>query len=378
MTPERPHVVYWNNIPSPYMVERFDALAERGQVRFEAWFDRRTDPDRSWDVQESAWRFDARYLPTVGLGPRRVSVPSPLLGPNPPDVLFSLYAGPSYVLGWSLATIRGVRTGFRVLAPSVAWVPRGRGRDALKRFMFRRVGAAMVPGADAARYATHLGTPPARVRHEPQVIAVDHFAQARDMPAERERLRSELGLTGLTFLYVGRLWLGKGVDMLLDAFEQVRRTATDDVHLLLVGDGADEAFLRSRVAERQIRGVVFAGFEQRGALPAYYAASDVFVFPTLGDPYGLVVDEALAAGLPVITTREAGEITARIRDGENGFIVAAADPGALAEPMKRVLEDPALVGRLARHTGSAVAGRTPETWARAIEEAAFALLGARA
>ncbi len=52
-----PRVVYWNNIPSPYMVERFNAVADRGAFEFEAWFNDRIESDRSWNVDESSWRF---------------------------------------------------------------------------------------------------------------------------------------------------------------------------------------------------------------------------------------------------------------------------------------------------------------------------------
>ncbi|AER56169.1 hypothetical protein DSC_07590 [Pseudoxanthomonas spadix BD-a59] len=57
----RPFVVYWNNIPSPYMVERFNALADRNPFEFEAWFNDRIHSDRSWTVDEAAWRFRYRY-----------------------------------------------------------------------------------------------------------------------------------------------------------------------------------------------------------------------------------------------------------------------------------------------------------------------------
>ena len=74
-------------------------------------------------------------------------------------------------------------------------------------------------------------------------------------------------------------------------------------------------------AERGIRNVIFAGFFQKAELPRLYAAADVFVFPTLGDPYGLVVDEAMACSLPIISTSAAGEIRDRVESGVNGFVV---------------------------------------------------------
>jgi len=94
-----PRVVYWNNIPAPYMVERFNAVARRGHLDLEAWFNARLEPDRSWEVDESSWLFPYRYLPSVLVAGRRLSLPAPLAGRRLPDLLVSLYAEPSFLLG---------------------------------------------------------------------------------------------------------------------------------------------------------------------------------------------------------------------------------------------------------------------------------------
>jgi glycosyltransferase involved in cell wall biosynthesis len=339
----RRRVVYWNNIPAPYMVERFDAVVGRGNIALEAWFSERTHPDRSWRVDESAWTFPHRFLP------RRV--PVPLLDPRfRADLLVSLYGAPEFVLGFALARARRLRTAFWSEVTFDAWQPRRRGRETLKRYLFSRVDGVITPGPDGRAFAERYGTPPERIHLAQHAIDVDFFSR----PAPR----AELGVDGTTYVYVGRLWRGKGLDVLLDAYKRLR-----DASLVLVGDGDEEPRLRERVARERIENVVFAGFRHREELPAIYAAADVFVFPTLGDPYGLVVDEALAAGLPVVATDATGEIALRVRDGENGLIVAAGDPNALAAAMERA---PAL------HGGGSL--RTPDDWAADFERAVEAIL----
>jgi len=123
--------------------------------------------------------------------------------------------------------------------------------------------------------------------------------------------------------------------------------------------------------------VKLAGFRQRAELPRMYAAGDVFVFPTLGDPYGLVVDEAMAAGLPVISTTAAGEIGERVVDGVNGYLVPPNDPGALAAAMRRLAGDPALRHQMGVRSAEMIAPFTPDSWARAFEEAVEAILSSR-
>jgi glycosyltransferase involved in cell wall biosynthesis len=100
-----------------------------------------------------------------------------------------------------------------------------------------------------------------------------------------------------------------------------------------------------------------------------YAAADVFVFPTLGDTFGLVVSEAMACGLPVIATTAAGEISERVADGVNGFLVPPADSDALLERMTVLAQDPALRRRMGQASRDKVSGQTPDLWAEAFEEA---------
>ena len=93
------------------------------------------------------------------------------------------------------------------------------------------------------------------------------------------------------------------------------------VRTTLVGDGKEEARYRRVVQDRGLRGVVFAGYVQQDELPRLYATADVLVFSTLGDPNGLVVEEAMASHLPVISCSPAGDIQSRVPDGVAGHVV---------------------------------------------------------
>jgi glycosyltransferase involved in cell wall biosynthesis len=154
----------------------------------------------------------------------------------------------------------------------------------------------------------------------------------------------------------------------------VQRECTEEVSLLLLGDGPEEAQLRRACADRGIENVVFAGFKQKPELPRYYAMADVFVFPTLGDPYGLVVDEAMACGLPVISTSAAGEIRDRIEDGVNGYIVPPEDVVTLSERMLYLAKNSDLRSRMGDASSYKIQGRTPEKWAEQFERLVWATL----
>jgi glycosyltransferase involved in cell wall biosynthesis len=373
----RPRVVYWNNIPAPYFVDRFNAVARRGNVDLEAWFSTRTESDRSWIVDESTWEFPSRYLPSVKLGSRSVALPTGLLARQRPELLISLHSNPSFLAGFAFARSAGIRTAFRVLPTFDEWVRRHPVKERLKHAAFSRVDAVKVPGPAGAAMARRYGVPDDRIHVVTQSIDVEGFraGRARWWP-DRTSIRTELGVRGCVFLYVGRLWEGKGVSDLLAAFGSVLEAGVDAT-LVLAGDGVDEARYRLASDQGVLRGrVVFTGFIQQTDLPRIYAASDVFVFPTLGDPHGLVVEESMASRLPVITTTAAGDIDLRLPDGRAGFIVPTKDPDALADRMIRLAKDADLRDRMGSFGDELVGSRTHERYAQDFERFVEAVLAA--
>lgn len=357
------------------MVVRFNALADRDAFEFEAWFNDRTEPDRSWVVDESTWRFKHRYLPSARLFSMKGRIPLPLLG-RKPDLLVSLHAEPVFIVGWLLARMRGSKTTFRVLKTFDSWIRRTPLKESLKHFMFQRVDGIETTGEDGKQYAMRYGVPPEQIFITAHAFDVAHFIDGHTAAlAQRKHKRQTLGLKGVTFIYVGRLWQGKGVGYLLEAFEKVQQETRGEVSLLIVGDGPQEEELQQRCIKFRIQNVVFAGFQPRERLPEFYAMADVFVFPTLGDPYGLVVDEAMACSLPVISSSSAGEIRDRIEEGVNGFIVSPEDSEALADRMLHLASDPKLCTRMGEISAKKIAGHTPDRWAEDFERMVFAILG---
>jgi glycosyltransferase involved in cell wall biosynthesis len=362
------------------MVDRFNALVDRGNLEFEAWFSRRTEPDRTWAVQETTWRFPHRFIQGVGLGQGRIELPTRLLTRGRPDLLVTLYASPSFLLGRLLALAGGVRVAFWVEVTFDAWVRRRRWKEAVKHAVFPGVDGVLTPGEDGRAFAAQYGVPESKIFIVPHVIDVERFSAASSIARlERNTLRARLGVVGCTFLYVGRLWSGKGLDDLFNAFGVVHQRIEAPMSLLIVGDGPEEARLRRLAANLDLPNVRFAGFRHED-LPDVYAASDVFVFPTLGDPYGLVLDEAMACGLPLISSSAAGELSLRLEHGRNGFIVPPHDVGALADAMGEMVPDPDQRARMGAESALKVVGRTPQRWAVEFERAVSSVLlsGSRA
>jgi len=374
---KKPFIVYWNNIPAPYMVERFNALSERGNLDFEAWFNERRESDRSWEVDETKWKFSHRYLPVLRFAGKSLRFPLPILEKKRPDVLVSLYSEPVFLIGWVVACLRGMRTAFWVERTFDTWISRRSWKEFIKRYIFGRVDNIITVSRDGHDYAMRYNISTDKILFAPHTIDVTHFQRVCSAAlTHRIKIRGELGLKGVTFIYVGRLWWGKGIRFLLNAFHDIQRCIPEEVSLLLVGDGEEENSLKKKCRNEGIRNVVFAGFKQKSELPKYYAVSDVFVFPSLGDPYGLVVDEAMGCSLPVVTTSAVGEIRDRVEDGVNGYIVPPEDSTALFQAMKRLAGDRELRKRMGQISADKIKGHTPERWAEDFERSVNRILSA--
>lgn len=363
MSRRKPRVVYWNHSPTPYFVERFNAVADRGNVDFEAWFNTRREAIRSWEVDESRWRFRARYIPARRIAGVRHQVPVAELRQVRPDLLVQEYDRSHLTLGFLAATRLAGRTAFRVLPNYDSWSERTWWREGGKHFVFRAVDAAKVPGPDGAALARRYGLGGERVARVTQSVDVARLAGSGD-GHERDRTREQLGLHGCVFAYCGRLWQGKGLDDLISAYTELQWDGLQ-VSLLLIGDGPDEE--RYRRAARRLRNVVFTGFAQADELVRLYSASDALVFPTLGDPHGLVVEEAMAAGLPVVCSSSAGDIALRLPDGEAGFVVPPRDPQVLAARMRSLAGDPQLRAAMGERARALARERSHDHYAEDFE-----------
>lgn len=367
-----PRVVYWDNLPAPYAVERYNTLAARANIDLSVWFARRVDPDRSWLVDEATWRFSGCYVEdpsrSLALAHRFIA----RCGTVRPDLILSLYGERRFVVGHAILKGLGYRTALLVLPTFDTWIRRAWWKEVTKAFLFRSADAAKVPGPDGLRYAKRYGFPEQRVFRVTQSTNVERYAAPIGVE-RRKRLREQLGVQGCVFIYVGRFLREKGLINLIEAFRQAQ-TRRPGMSLLLLGDGAYEGALRQ--AARGIDGVTFCPFVQAQDIVPYYAAADAFVFPTLGDPHGQVIEEAHAAGLPIITTDAAGDIRLRIEDGRTGFVVPAGNPTALARRMVELAADPDRRRSMGARGAERVKDWGHDTWAADFErfvEGALAL-----
>jgi 1,2-diacylglycerol 3-alpha-glucosyltransferase len=216
---------------------------------------------------------------------------------------------------------------------------RGRAREAAKRQVVRLFSSALVGGAPQCAYACALGLSRATIFDGYDVVDNEHFARgARHARIAGELWRARLGLPERFFLASGRFVAKKNLIRLLDAYAEYRRWAGVGAwHLVLLGDGELRSEVESRIARLDLAGaVVLPGFRQYHELPACYGLAGAFVHASTTEQWGLVVNEAMASGLPVIVSKRCGCTHDLVRNGINGFTFDPFDVDELARLMQRV------------------------------------------
>jgi glycosyltransferase involved in cell wall biosynthesis len=201
--------------------------------------------------------------------------------------------------------------------------------------IYRRADAVIAYGEHVRRFVARIRRRDDDVFVAPQSVEADLFARHVD-PVEIVRFRRHHDLPdGPIVLYVGRLVPEKGVGVLLEAWRAVEHNAT----LALIGDGplADRA--------SNTRHTTLLGPRPRTELPVAYATADFTVLPSIPtprfrEPWGLVCNEAMHQGRPVLASDAVGAVAGGlVRDGHNGIVVPAGDAGALRAAIDRLLAD---------------------------------------
>jgi glycosyltransferase involved in cell wall biosynthesis len=151
-------------------------------------------------------------------------------------------------------------------------------------------------------------------------------------------------------LFAGRLIHEKRVDLLLSAVAIVK-TEVPMISCAIIGDGPERGALEDLTASLGLeKNVIFTGFVDQDGLTAYMKASKVFVLPSVREGFGLVIIEANACGLPVISIRhEMSAVRELVQDGVNGFLISKLSPREIAEAILKVVQDDVLRGELAQN-----------------------------
>lgn len=249
---------------------------------------------------------------------------------------------------------------------------RSRLREAVKGWVVRHCDAALVGGRSHRDYVVRLGMAPERVALGYDAVDNAYFAAATAaVRQDAGRLRQLHGLPPRYMLAVARLVEKKNIPTLLSAYAAYAASGAEPCRLVVLGEGPDCAALADRVEQLEIGHLVsFPGFAAYETLPVYYGLATLFVHVSLVEQWGLVVNEAMASGLPVLVSRHCGCAAELVREGINGHLLDPSDVPALTELMSRMagLSDGQLAA-MGRQSRTIVADWGTERFARGFRAA---------
>ncbi len=315
------------NIPNPYRIPLFNELniqlREKG-MQLKVIFAAETYSRRKFVIDLNDCKFDFAFLGSgqISFGNsekttfRYGNLSEVLQNENPDRIIVS---------GFSLATMkvwwytRFKNAKFLIWSGSVTTKGKGAGflRSLQRKFLAAYSAAFVVYGKRAGKYLESLGAPAEKIFKALNTVDTAFFSQKT---AELKG-NGSLSDNKHRLSYVGYLSKRKNVSQLLVCIRKLA-DVRQDFTLDLIGDGDNKTDLQRQVVELKLEDYVrFPGFKQKEELPEYYAKTDVFLFQTGFDIWGLVLNEAMAAALPCIASPNAGAVDDLIDEGRTGFIV---------------------------------------------------------
>jgi glycosyltransferase involved in cell wall biosynthesis len=244
-------------------------------------------------------------------------------------------------------------------------------RRVYRKLVMRWIDAMCCNGKLCGEYTRSLGFPPERITYGHMVADVKTLARrSQQVTAEQIRQRRlELGLSGIVFLYVGKLIPHKGILQLLDAWNASSLAAGEATcSLLLVGGGPQEEECRAYCAQNDLDNVCLTGAVDYDLLAGYYRSADIFVMPTLEDNWSLVVPEAMACGLPVLCSKYNG-CWPELVTPENGWVFDPLDVSDTVNALRQCLTRRELFQRMGEASRQIVENHTASQAVDAIMEA---------
>lgn len=323
-------ILWLANIPSPYSVDFFSELGKLCQLT--VLFERSgaSDRDKSW--QDFAFRnFTGKILHGIHQGADKALCPG---------VLTYLHKGYDAIVVSNMATLTGILAVAWLKFKKIPYVIQGDGgfagsgaglKEKLKHWIISGAVLCLSTGSSHDDYYSTYG---ARAIDRIPFTSVwqRDLAQAPAREEEKRMLRKKLGLPeGRLILSVGQFIPRKGFDILLSAFQDLPA----DTYLCVMGGTPPQSYLQLR-GQQNSENYLFLPFVKHELVGEYFRAADLFVLPTREDIWGLVINEAMAQGLPVITTDRCGA-GLELVDERNGALVATEDVQALKSAMICVL-----------------------------------------
>lgn len=331
-------VQYLTNIPAPYRMDFFSELSK--YVDLTVIFERRSASDR-----DSRWQKDIQpSFKTIFLDAKKIGTDNSIsfnvikaIDLNSDVIVIGMYStctamiAQTYLKRHKKPYFLNTDGGF-VGNDNIA-------KRILKRYFISSASWWLTTGKLSSEYFEYYGASKDRIYIYPfSSIKSDDIQIVEDN--EKERIREELGLPDTRIVIsVGQFIYRKGFDLLIDAASMMDRS----IYWIIIGGSPIEEYKKA-IEKNKVNNIHFMDFMKPEILYKFYKAADLFVLPTREDIWGLVVNEAIAFGLPIVTTDRCIAGSEVISDGENGFIAKSDDVDDLKNKLELAISDEFLKG----------------------------------
>lgn len=285
-----------------------------------------------------------------------------------PDVInLTGYYDPAQLLLLVWAKANGIRV-IMQNESTAADQQRGGWKEQVKRWVFRQCDGFFCFGSQAADYVIQLGVPASKILLRKN--AVDNTAlrstYERTLPS-RDHQQHVLGLRPNNFVFVGRLIEAKNLPMLLTSYAKARKESVNGTNwgVILLGDGVEQANLAQLIQTLGLaEQVILLPGRPWFKVPEVLALSNVLVLPSRSEPWGLVVNEAMACGLPVIVSDRCGCAIDLVRNGKNGFVFDPDQPAQLTHQLVQFMNGSVDIEQMGKAARQLIAPYAPEVVAQ--------------
>jgi len=335
------------NIISPYRIPLFIAISKDANFSFKVVALAEREKNREWQIFKEKIKFDYQVLfgwhwfiwgkkKEIAIHLNRGVFK--MLFENKPDIVIT--SGYDSLTYWQAFLYCKIFRKKFILWNETTLISVGslRGiRKLLKKIIIKGSDKYIASGEEAKKYLQYLGAELKNIHISLDTVDVKYFRDNtlkyrnhKDYLVKRKKYPEYL------LLYVGQLIRRKGIIQVLKALDNLQ---DPEIGLLIVGSGPLEKELKKFCEEKKLNHIFFEEFQQQEMLPKYYALVDIFILPSFEEVWGLVVNEALASGLYVLSSKYAGVSYDLIREGWNGEIFNPDDVGEIVDLITRIKED---------------------------------------
>lgn len=334
-------VLYFTNLPVPYRIDFFNQLGKLCDLTVWVETEKRKKSNSAWLKRNKAENFKFKALKKIELSDSKYinyGYARQLEKEKFDIVVVGTYYSVSAML--FIETLRVLRIPYILNSDGGFIRPDSKVKKIIKQHFIMGATAYLSTGKLTDQYLMYYGAPREKIYHYP-FTSVYEKEVLSEVPTKKlkQKLRDKLGMKEqVIYVSVGSCIRRKGYDILLEACKNLE---SNKGFYLIGGKSTDDQLenLKQFVADNNLTNVHFIEFLDKNALKEYYMAADTFVLPTREDVWGLVINEAAAHALPIITTDQCIAGTELVIDGKTGYLISTENTIDLIKAIESIGND---------------------------------------